>query len=71
MTRPTLHWSILKVFLNNKKAPCILPLQHENRFIVGFRSKAKIFNTFAKKCSHINSCNDLLATLTKKTYEPL
>ena len=45
-TTPKLYWSILKIFLNNKKLPCIPPLLHENKFVIDFRSKAEIFNTF-------------------------
>ena len=62
-TTPKSYWSILKTFLNNKKLPCISPLLHENKFIIDFRSKAEIFNTFfAKQYSLINTCSDL-ATL--------
>ena len=64
-TTPKLYWSILKIFLNNKKLPCIPPLLHENKFVIDFRSKAEIFNTFfffAKQYSLINTCSDL-ATL--------
>ena len=45
-TSPKSYWSILKTFLNNKKIPCIPPLLHENKFIIDFRKKAEIFNTF-------------------------
>ena len=34
------YWSILKIFLNNKKIPCIPPLFHENKFVTNFKEKA-------------------------------
>ena len=34
LTGPKTNWSILKMFLNNKKCPCIPPLFHENKFII-------------------------------------
>ena len=40
------YWSLLKVFLNNKKIPIIPPLSYENRFITDFKQKAKLFNFF-------------------------
>ena len=40
------YWSILKIFLNNKKIPCISPLFYENKFITNFKEKAELFNTF-------------------------
>ena len=43
------HWSILKIFLNNKKIPCLPTLLYENKFIIDFRRKAEIFNTFFAK----------------------
>ena len=45
-----------------------LPLLHENKFIIDFRGKAEIINTFfVEQCSLINTCSDLPATLIKKT----
>ena len=38
-------WSILKGFLNNQKTPIIPPLFSENRFVIDFTKKAKLFNT--------------------------
>ena len=43
------YWSILKIFLNNEKIPCIPPLLHENKFIIDFRRKAEIFNIFFRE----------------------
>ena len=48
------------------------PLLHENKFIIDFRRKAEIFNTFfAKQCFVINTGSDLPTTLTKKTHKSL
>ena len=33
------YWSLLKGFLNNKKIPHILPLFHENCFIIDFEKR--------------------------------
>ena len=46
LTCPKTYWSILKIFLNNKKIPCVLPLFHENKFITDFKEKAELFNHF-------------------------
>ena len=41
----------MKTFLNNKKVPCILPLFHDNKFVIDFREKAELFNSFfAEQC---------------------
>ena len=45
-------WSILKTFLNDKKIPCILPVFHDNKFVIDFRETAELFNIFfAEHCS--------------------
>ena len=33
------HWSLLKIFLNNKRVPFIPPLFYENRLIIDFKEK--------------------------------
>ena len=72
MTRksPTTYWSLLKVFLNNKKIPIIPPLFHENKFVTDFKEKAELFNAFfAKQCSLIDNNSSLpknLIYLTEK-----
>ena len=38
------YWSLSTIFLNNKKIPIILPLFYENRFIIDFEEKVKLFN---------------------------
>ena len=51
---PKCYWSILKSFLSNKKIPCIPPLIHNNQFVVDFKEKSELFNSFfAKQCTHI------------------
>ena len=40
------YWSLLKIFLNNKKIPIIPPLFHENRFITDFTEKKNNFLIF-------------------------
>ena len=48
------------MFLNNKKIPLILPLFHENKFVVNFLEKADFFNSFfSKQFSLINNRNTL------------
>ena len=62
MTRksPKTYWSLLKLFLNNKKIPIIPPLFHENKFITDFKEKAELFNAFfAKQCSLIDNNSSL------------
>ena len=51
----------MKIFLNNKKIPLIPPLFHENRFIIDFKEKAELFNSFfSKQCSLITNNSKLL-----------
>ena len=40
------YWSLIKKFLSNKKILLIQPLFHENRFIIDFKEKAELFNSF-------------------------
>ena len=37
------YWSVLKMFLNNKKIPFISPLFQESGFITDFKEKAELF----------------------------
>ena len=54
------YWSLLKIFLNNKKIPLIPPLFHENRFITDFTEKAEFFNSFfSNQCSLLKNCRKL------------
>ena len=42
---PKAYWSILKLFLNNKKIPCIPPIYHNN-YVTDFKEKAQTLNNF-------------------------
>ena len=54
------YCSILKCFLTDKKVPCIPPIFHENRFIIDFREKAELFNSFfANQCSFVRNSSVL------------
>ena len=58
------YWSLLKIFLNNKKIPLIPPLFHENRFITDFKEKAELFNSFLfNQCSLLTNCSKLPTNL--------
>ena len=55
-TSPKSYWPILKIFLNNKKIPCIPPLLHNGKFIMDFKEKAELCNGFfSKQCSFVNN----------------
>ena len=59
-TSPKAYWSILKKILNNKKIPCIPPINHNNNYITDFNEKAQIFNNFfAKQCTLVESTSKL------------
>ena len=46
------YWSLIKMFLNNKKIPLIPPLCYDNHFITDFKEKTELSNLFfSKKCS--------------------
>ena len=50
------YWLLMEIFLNNKKIPLIPPLFHETRFIIDFKEKAELFNSFfSKQCSLITN----------------
>ena len=71
-TSPKSYWSILKIFLNNKKIPCIPPLLHNGSFIIDFKEKAELFNDiFSKQCALVNNNSKLPSALTKKTCKSL
>ena len=68
MTSTKSYWSTLKMFLNNKKIPCIPPLKHQNKYVTDFKEKAEIFNSFfAEQCSLMNNCSKLPSTFFKWT----
>ena len=69
---PKFYWSILKSFLSNKKIPCIPPLIHNNQFVVDFKEKSELFNSFfAKQCTHIETGSSLPTQLLRRTNESL
>ena len=43
------YWSLFKCFLNNTKIFIILPLFYESNFVVDFKEKTELFNTFFVK----------------------
>ena len=54
----------MKIFLNNKKIPLILPLFHENCFTTDFKEKPEIFNHFfSNQCSLLKNCSKLSTNL--------
>ena len=68
MTSTKSYWSTLKMFLNNKKIPCIPPLRHQNKYVTDFKEKAEIFNSFfAEQCSLMNNSSKLLSIFLKRT----
>ena len=69
---PECYWSILKSSLGNKKIPCIPPLIHNNQFVVDFKEKSKLFNSFfAKQCTYIETGSSLPTQLLRRTNESL
>ena len=66
------YWSLLKIFLNNKKIPIIPPLYHNNEFVIDFKKKAELFNSFfADQCSLINNSSELPSKLEYLTQSRL
>ena len=62
MTRksPKFCWSLLKLFLNNRKIPIIPPLFRENKFVTDFQEETELFNAFfAKQCLLIDNNSNL------------
>ena len=67
-----IYWSLLKIFLNNKKIPIIPPLFYENRFITDFKEEAQLFNIlFFKQCSLIPNNSSLPADVNYITDKRL
>ena len=66
------YWSLLKIFLNNKKILLIPPLFHENRFITDFKEKAELFNSFfSNQCSLLKNRSKLPTNLRYVTDKRL
>ena len=63
---------MLKTLPNDKKTPCIPPIFHNNKYIVDFKEKSKIFSTFfAEQCSIIPDKSVLPSQLTLLTENSL
>ena len=66
------YWSILKRCLNDKKILCIPPVFHDNKFIIDFKEKAELFNSFfSTQCSIIDNGSKLPSNLVYHTDEKL
>ena len=66
------YWSLLKTLLNDQKLPCIPPIFHNNEYIIDFKEKSEIFNTFfAEQCSLIPNKSVLPSRLTLLTENSL
>ena len=64
------YWSLMKIFLNNKKIPLIPPLFYENRFITDFRGKSELFNCFfSEQCSLLANHSKLPTSLSRRYRE--
>ena len=60
LTSTKTYWPVLKLFLSNKKTPCIQPLLHQNGYITKYKDKAEFFNNFfANQCSLTNNSSEL------------
>ena len=55
-------WSLLKIFLTNKKIPLNPPFFHSNPFILDFKHRAELFNDFFLKSSSLINNNSKLPT---------
>ena len=52
MTNIKSYWSTLKMFLNNRKIPCISLSSHQIEYVIDFKEKAEISNSFfAEQCT--------------------
>ena len=66
------YWSILKIFLTDKKVPCIPPIFHKHRFITNFREKAELFtSSFASQSSLVRNSSALPTDFEHFTDKPL
>ena len=54
------YWSLLNIFLNNKKTTLIPPIFQKNEFASDIKKKAHIFDSFfAKQCILINTNSNI------------
>ena len=59
------YWSILKTFVNGKKAPIIPPLLVNDKLVTNFLEKANLFNEFfSKQCQLLQNNSTLPKTNT-------
>ena len=67
----TVHWSLLKTFLNNKML-VIPPLFYENNFEINFKNKVELFSFFfAKQFYLVKSDARIFQSLHYVTDKPL
>ena len=65
-------WSLLKRMLNDKKAPVIPLLFHNNNFISNFKEKSELFNEhFSKQCSLLQNKSTITSVFTPLTHNLL
>ena len=58
------YWLLLKIFLNYKKMPLILPFFTKNCFIKDFKENAKLFNSFfSKQCFLVTNNTGFISRL--------
>ena len=66
------YWSLVKIFLNDKKIPLIPPLFHANCFVTDPKEKTELFNSFFfNQCSLLKNCSKLPTNLTYVTDKRL
>ena len=59
-TVPKAYWSIINIFLSNKKIPIIPPILVNGELVSDFKQKAHIFNNhFASQCTAIKNSSKL------------
>ena len=58
--------STLKMFLGNKKIPCIPPLKHQNKYVTDFKETVGIFSSFAEQCCWMNNSRKLPSIFLKR-----
>ena len=62
------YWWTLKMFLNNKKFPCIPLVSLQNKCVTDFKQKAEIFSSFfPEQCSLINNSSKPPLKFLKRT----
>ena len=69
-TSPKTYFSIMKVFLNNKKIPIIPQIFHDNKYITDFKQKFETFNShFSKQCTPLIKNSKTPSECLKKSNE--